>query len=124
MVTDHKHLCKVLGDKDMDDISNSRIFKFKESILPYDFNLIHVPGESPAMKTVDALSRHPQTGTGPFDKVMESTKAFALSQGDGIESVTWDTVNTAAANDPECLGLVQLILDGFPDDKSSLPPIL
>ena len=76
------------------------------------------------MKTADAMSRHPSPDPNSLDDVDEYAKAFAASQGDAIESVTWEAVNNAAAVDEECLSLVQLVLDGFPDEKSSLPPHL
>ena len=76
------------------------------------------------MKTADAMSRHPAPGSDSSEDVDEYAKAFAATQGDTIESVTWETVNNAASIDEECLGLVQLVLDGFPSNKASLPPHL
>lgn len=124
VVTDHKPLTRILNDRSLDAISNPRVFKFKERTLPFQYRIVHVPGGSTAMKTADAMSRHPTTESGPVDDVDRTAKAFAVSQGDAIESVTWEAVDGAAAVDAECLSLVRLILDGFPDTKSSLPPEL
>ena len=125
VVTDHKPLTRILNDRSLDTISNPRVFKFKERTLPFRYRIMHVPGESGAMKTADAMSRHPAPDPSDHDdKVDEYAKAFAASQGDAIESVTWEAVNNAAAVDEECVSLVQLILDGFPSAKSSLPPYL
>ena len=54
------------------------------------------------MKIADALSRHSGSDTVMQD-VDESTKAFAVMQADGVESVTWRRVNEAASVDQECL---------------------
>ena len=45
-------------------------------------------------------------------------------QAEGIESITWRRVNEAAGVDEEYVGLVRLIVDGFPTDKTLLPPNL
>ena len=124
VVTDHKPLTRILNDRSLDTISNPRVFKFKERTLPFHYRIMHVPGGSNAMKTADAMSRHPAPDSNTTDNVDEYAKAFAASQGDAIESVTWEAVNRAAAVDEECLSLVQLVLDSFPDTKSSLPPHL
>ena len=77
------------------------------------------------MKTADALSRHPASDPSDHGENEDQyAKAFAASQGDAIESVTWEAVNNAAAIDEEYVSLVQLILDGFPAAKTFLSPHL
>ena len=79
------------------------------------------------MKVADALSRHPVDDgetDASFNNVEEAARAYATTQAGGIESITWRRVNEAAAIDEECVALVRLIVDGFPDERSSLPTSL
>ena len=124
LAVDHKPLTNILNDRQLDTIDNPRLRRLKEKTFPFNFGIVHVAGGSDAMKIADALSRH-SVDDGSSDTVMqdveESTKAFAVMQADGVESVTWRRVNEAASVDQECVALVRLIVDGFPTDKSSLP---
>ena len=45
VVVDHKPLCKILGDKAMEDITYSRIFKLKERTLLWKFSIVYRPGK-------------------------------------------------------------------------------
>ena len=86
--TDHKPLTRILNDRNLDSITNPRILRFKENTLPFDFRLIHVKGESHAIRTADAMSRYPSGASDSEDDVAQTTTAFAVTQGDAIESVT------------------------------------
>ena len=57
VVTDHKPLVKILGDRTLDEISNTRIFRLKQRTLPWSFDIAHVPGKTNS--AADATSRHP-----------------------------------------------------------------
>ena len=102
VVTDHKPLTWILNDRNLNSITNPRILRFKENTLPFNFRLILVKGESHAIKTADAMSRYLSGASDSEDDVARTTKAFAVTQGNAIESVTWETVNSAAAEDEEC----------------------
>ena len=39
---------------------------------------------------------------------------------DGIQAVTWEKVKMAASGDKTCRGLIQVIRNGFPEQKSML----
>ena len=56
-VTDHKPLVKIFGDRTLDEISNSRLFRLKQRTLPWRFDIVHQPGKSNL--AADATSRHP-----------------------------------------------------------------
>ena len=58
IVTDHKPLVKILGDRTLDEISNSRLFRLKQRTLPWWFKIIHMPGKM--NDAADATSRHPE----------------------------------------------------------------
>ena len=127
LAVDHNPLTRILNDRRLDTIANPRLQKLKEKTLPYTYRIEYVPGGSNAMKVADALSRHPVDTNDPdpeFDDVEEAARAYAVTQADGVESVTWRRVNEAAAVDEECVALVRLIVDGFPDEKTVLPPAL
>ena len=57
VVTDHKPLNKILGDRTLDEILNTRLFRLNQRTLPWRFDIVHMPGKS--NKTADATSRHP-----------------------------------------------------------------
>ena len=57
VVVDHKPLLKILGDRSLQDLSNTRLGKLKEKTLRYRFKMEHIPGvKHPA---ADGLSRYP-----------------------------------------------------------------
>ena len=57
IVTDHKPLTKIFGDRTLDEISNSRLFCLKQRTLPWRFDIVHRPGKT--NHAADATSRHP-----------------------------------------------------------------
>ena len=57
VATDHKPLVKIFGDRSLDEISNTRLFRLKQRTLPWRFIIQHLP-----LKTnlaADAASRYP-----------------------------------------------------------------
>ena len=44
VVTDHKPLVKLLGDRTLDEISNIRLFRLKQRTLQWRFTIKHLPG--------------------------------------------------------------------------------
>ena len=44
IAVDHKPLPRALGDRNLTDIDNPRLFKLKERTLPYSFTMKHIPG--------------------------------------------------------------------------------
>ena len=57
VITDHKPLVPIFGDKDLNSISNPRMFRLKQRTLGWLFNIEHLPGLSNLFP--DAVSRHP-----------------------------------------------------------------
>ena len=77
------------------------------------------------MKVADTLSRHPvqnDESDPQFKEVESIAHACAAYQAEGVESVSWERVKEAASVDEECIALNQLIVDGFPIEKTALPP--
>ncbi len=130
LAVDHRPLVGILNDRSLDSIDNPRLLKLKEKTLPYSFKIMYVPGTSDAIRTADALSRNASSDAIDDDTMDISTsscaaaQAFALAQADNVESITWERVVEAASLDQECIMLTQQIVNGFPDEKTSLPPLL
>ena len=57
VVTDHKPLTKIFGDRTLDEISNTRLFRLKQRTLPWHFRVEHLPGTTNL--AADAASRYP-----------------------------------------------------------------
>ena len=57
VVTDHKPLKKIFGDRTLDEISNTRLFRMKQRTLPWYFKIEHMPGKT--NEAADAISRYP-----------------------------------------------------------------
>ncbi len=127
LAVDHNPLTRILNNRNLDDIANPRLRRLKEKTLPFQFNICYVPGGSNAMRVADALSRHSIQDEQPdpqFDEVEKIARAYAASQAEGVESISWQRVKEVSGVDEECVALVQLIVDGFPVNKELLPPNL
>ena len=57
VVTDHKLLVKIFGDRTLDEISNTRLFRVKQRTLMWRFDFAYLPGTTNC--AADATSRHP-----------------------------------------------------------------
>ena len=57
MAVDHKPLLKILGDRSLEDLPNTRLRKLKEKTLRYRFKMVHIPGVK--HRAADGLSRCP-----------------------------------------------------------------
>ena len=57
VVVNHKPLLKILGDRSLEDLSNTRLRKLKEETLQYRFKMVYIPGVK--HRATDRLSRYP-----------------------------------------------------------------
>ena len=64
-MVDHKPLVKIFGDRLLDDIENTRLFRLKQKTLPWKFTIHWRPGKSNHFS--DAVSRHPTEDTDPAE---------------------------------------------------------
>lgn len=116
VAVDHKPLISILNDRALDTIANPRLIRIKEKTLMFKFEIIHVAGVSNAAP--DAASRYPQRTS---EETRECESQSLATHQKPIPSVSTKEVDETAACDEECLGLLNTIIDGFPDLKDSLP---
>ena len=57
VVTDHKPLVKIFGDRTLNEIQNTRIFRLKQRTLPWLFEVQYMPGKTNL--AADAASHYP-----------------------------------------------------------------
>ena len=130
VVTDHKPLLKLLGNRRLDEIPNPRLFRLKQRTLLWDFHILHRPGKQ--NQFADAMSRRPNQYAELASlqlmsegDVVEGMIAAAISQEmEGFFAVSWDRILAATSSDPDLPALRSHILDGFPDAKRDLQPAL
>ena len=124
VAVDHKPLIKIFDDRQLDTIDNPRILSLKEKTLMYNFKIMHIEGT--ANCTSDWASRNPSKNTSSEQQCSEAgiSAAYAARHGEKASSVTWETVKEAAATDEECVLLNECIINGFPTERSALPPTL
>ena len=143
IAVDHKPLLKIFGDRSLEDITNPRLLNLKEKTLQFRFKMVHVPGIR--HKAADALSRHP---TGESDQLLlpddiaavqphsflSAIRTFQEEETEVctqynhsmnvIESITWDDVRLATTSDQLMSQLLDVIEDGFPENRNNLHPEL
>lgn len=150
IAVDHKPLLKILGNRSLDEITNTRLRNLKEKTLRYKFSIIHVPGAK--HKAADAMSRHPSGSQNPemmalpddiayikhaflaairqtedkpsgkdIDDEAMDTALYALNT---ITSVTWERVRHATSSDGDMNLLLSTIESGIPKHRHELPHAL
>ena len=98
LAVDHKPLLKILGDRSLDEISNSRLRNLKERTLRYKFRIVHIPGIK--HKAADTISRHPTGSSTPSGLVLQDDIA-ALSENSTTQHSFFAGIRqTETATDP------------------------
>ena len=136
IVTDHKPLVKLFGDRALDQISNSRLFSLKQRTLPWRFSIVHMAGKDNSFS--DATSRNPvdsdeQEGISnteilagimipEIDDVDKDDLATLSTSNDNeFRAITWEIVRQETQSDDTLHNLSILVNSSFPDDKSDVP---
>ena len=140
---DHKPLVKVFGDRTLDEITNTRLFRLKQRALPWKFTVQYVPGKFNPF--ADATSRYPATET-DSDKhdeptITEALAAIRLVENDiddyddyddlmeiasakadlkGANTVSWSRVQSASSTDPQLQSVANYIRFGFPESRDQI----
>ena len=95
VVTDHQPLVKIFGDRTLDEITNTRLFRLKQRALPWRFRVVHLPGKT--NDAADALSRHPvdigEMSCLTIADVAEEAMVSAIrGQIEHDLNITWDRI--------------------------------
>ena len=120
VVTNHKPLVKIFGDRTLDEISNSRLFRLKQRTLPWRFEMHHLPGKSNS--AADATSRHPSPSGSTNGTALESStiadqveKALMASiskEAQELGTISWSLIAQETATDTLLSHLLQRIEQG------------
>lgn len=122
IITDHKPLVKIFGDRTLDEIPNSRLFRMKQRTLPWHFEIHHLPGTS--NQAADATSRHPsptgseecaEVGSSIQDLVECEFMAAIQHDVEKLDTLPYELIVRETSADPTMSHLLQLIECGFED---------
>ena len=135
VVTDHQPLTKLLGDRTLDEIVNTRLFRLKQRTLQWRFQIFYMPGSGNYVG--DATSRHPVSE--PFE-----INAYAMAVSDelatvdddaelaymetvkteceNVKAITWERLKSETAKDEVLCTIMSFVESGFPTDRSEMPP--
>ncbi|KAK3711280.1 hypothetical protein QZH41_004332 [Actinostola sp. cb2023] len=89
VITDHKPLVKIFGDRTLDEITNSRLFRLKQRTLPWRFDTQHMPGKS--NQAADATSRHPSPSGSVNSASLRAPNAPDLAESALMAAIRSDT---------------------------------
>jgi hypothetical protein len=127
LVVDHKPLVKLLGDRQLDEIVNPRLFRIKQRTLMWQYQIEYQPGKT--NNVADAISRRP-------NKFAEMASIDMQGDGDAIEvilvagigseldkffAITWETVQAESRSDQQLSILAKQIALGLPSEKRHMP---
>ena len=124
VVTDHKPLVKIFGDRTLDEIANTRLFRLKQRTLPWHFHIEHLPGKTNL--AADAASRYPAS-----DDVEVSTMTvgdqseYIITAGiskevEDVTTVSWALLAEETGKDVVLSKLMEAISEGFSNDHKEL----
>jgi len=130
VLTDHKPLVKLFGDRTLDEIANPRLFQLKQRSLLWRFKIQHKPGK--LHLALDAMSRHPVETIYETEDEVEISASEILAGiclpdsashqvGDNFQAVTFDQVKEETLKDKQMMKLIHYIQAGFPETKDHLP---
>ena len=122
VVTDHKPLVKILGDRTLDEITNSRLFRLKQRTLPWRFEIKHLPGKT--NHAADTTSRNPSPSSNPENNILEmstypdlaESALMATIYNDTREVVMlpWSLIAKGTAQDASLSQLLEMVKRGNP----------
>ena len=116
VVTDHKPLVKILGDRTLDEITNSRLFRLKQRILPWRFDIMYMPRK--ANHAADAASRHPSPSS-PIKNpdILDYTESALMTaiqrESHELTALSWSDIAKATAQDAIMSPLLQRVEQGI-----------
>ena len=123
VITDHKPLTKIFGDRTLDEIPNTRLFRLKQRTLPWYFRIEHLPGTTNL--AADAASRYPapdhEVSTLTHADHSESIIAAAISrEAEDATTISWSRLAHETMHDPSLSALITAIKEGFTQEYPML----
>ena len=123
IVTDHKPLTKIFGDRTLDEIYNTRLFRLKQRTLPWHFRVKHLPGKTNL--AADAASRYPSPSTNLSILTLADQSEFLIaaaisSETEEITSLSWELLANATSKDPILSLLMTAIDEEFTNEYPQL----
>ena len=123
VVTDHKPLVRIFGDRTLDEITNTRLFRLKQRTLPWRFEVEYLPGATNL--AADAASRHPshpaaavEGETGITDHVEAVLAAAIQRDAREVVAISWDELAKESSRDRTMSAVLRLIETGFPEESA------
>ena len=123
VITDHKPLVKIFGDRTLDEITNTRLFRLKQRTLSWRFEIRHLPGKSNS--AADATSRHPSASGSANSTLFDSpslpdmielaTMAGVRNEAQDLGIISWSMIAQETAADKSLSHLLQAIMQGAPN---------
>jgi hypothetical protein len=130
VVLDHRPLIPILNDYSLDQLDNQRLLRLRLQMSRFSFNARWVPGKENV--EADALSRSPVDqpteadllGEGPTSYTARTAVVNMIAEWSGSKEGTADTtlegIKAAAAIDRDLQDLREVIMNGFPNEKTNL----
>ena len=134
LVTDHRPLVKLFGDRELKGIENPRLFRLKEKTLQFRFSVKYISGKKNI--AADALSRYPSvcnsiddTDLAEAEEIEAQAAACVIASAyvidDDVIVVDSSDVEKAAANDSDYQLLLQCVReDAWPVSRNKVRPEL
>ena len=123
VVTDHKPLAKIFGDRTLDEIPNTRLFRLKQRTLPWSFQIAYLPGKT--NHAADAASRNPSPGIDDSqvsgeDYAEEVLVTTVTREAEEVTSISWSMIAQETSKDPVLATLCAALLEGFTGQYPSI----
>ena len=137
IASDHKPLTKILGDRELADIQNPRLFRIKQRTMMWKYRLVHVPGRT--IPASDATSRYPTRSAAQAETNTLAAIRIPASEDDSLETavvaaarastprlgaVTWERVRDFTHRDGDLRKLAEMVAAGFPASRDKVPESL
>ena len=121
VVTDHKPLTKIFGNRNVDEINNTWLFRLKQRTLTWRFDIAHLPGSTSTAS--DAALRHPATSEffatisgdecDTIDSLEEALLASVRQNTRDELTLNWDEIARHTASDAALNDLLSAIQSNF-----------
>ena len=123
VVTDHKPLTKLFGDRTLDEIENTRLFRLKQRTLPWYFEVMYLPGKTNF--AADAASRYPSphhnvTALELVDEQELILGAIIREEMQNNMAITWEDLSRETKTDPVLSVVIRCLMED--GSEVSFPP--